>query len=204
MPNSSPPLPRDFYDRDPIAVARELLGKQLVRVTEAGICSGRIVETEAYLAARDSACHASRGRNKKNATMFGPPGHAYVYVIHARHCLNFVTEAAGRPSAILVRAIEPLEGIEFMRQRRSTERLHDLARGPARLCEALGIDRQIDGLDLTLGRILWVRDDASASVTPPKILRSRRIGVTSAQGRLLRFYLSENPFVSGRRLIARP
>ena len=198
-----PPLCREFFDRDPIAVARELLGKRLVRVTQAGICGGRIVETEAYLAQRDSACHASRGRNKKNATMFGPPGHAYVYVIHARHCLNFVTEAEGRPSAILIRAIEPLEGIELMRQRRGTQRLLDLARGPARLCEALDIDRRHDGIDLTLGRELWVGDDVGADSTLQKILRSPRIGVTSAHGRLLRFYLAGNPFVSGRKLMTR-
>lgn len=196
------PLPRDFYDRNPIAVARELLGKRLVRITEGGVCSGRIVETEAYLAERDSACHASRGRNKKNATMFGPPGHAYVYVIHARHCLNFVTEAEGRPSAILIRAIEPREGIESMALRRGTERLLDLARGPARLCEALAIDRRQDGLDLTLGRDLWVAEGHEAGAAPQRIVKSPRIGVTSAHGRLLRFYLADNPYVSGRRLIA--
>lgn len=197
------PLPTAFYDRDPIAVARDLLGKRLVRMTEAGIASGRIVETEAYLAERDSACHASRGRNKKNATMFGPPGHAYVYVIHARHCLNFVTEPSGRPSAILIRAIEPLEGIDLMQQRRGIDRLVDLARGPARLCEALAIDRRQDGLDLTLGCELWVADDPDSNGAPLKARKSPRIGVTSAHGRLLRFYLANNPYVSGKKLIAR-
>ena len=197
------PLPREFYDRDPIAVARDLLGKRLFRLTQSGCCSGRIVETEAYLAERDSACHASRGRNKKNATMFGPPGLAYVYVIHARHCLNFVTQAEGRPSAVLIRAIEPLEGIPSMALRRGTEKLLDLARGPARLCEALAIDRRQDGHDLTLGSELWVAEDDEFNDTPKKIIRSRRIGVTSAHGRLLRFYVGGSPFVSGKRLIAR-
>jgi DNA-3-methyladenine glycosylase len=197
------PLPRTFYARDPIAVAGDLLGKRLVRVTEAGCCSGRIVETEAYLAERDSACHASRGRNKKNATMFGPPGHAYVYVIHARHCLNFVTEAVDRPSAILIRALEPLDGIPAMQQRRGTEILRDLARGPARLCEALAIDRRQDGHDLTLGSLLWVAEDPEITGAPIKIVRSPRIGVTSAHGRLLRFSVANNPYVSGKRMTAR-
>src|SRR5512138_3789654 len=100
------PLPRDFYARDPIMVARELLDKILVRQSDEGLVSGSIVEAEAYLSARDPACHAHRGRHRKNATMFGPPGHAYVYMIHARWCLNAVTEAADIGSAVLIRAIE--------------------------------------------------------------------------------------------------
>jgi DNA-3-methyladenine glycosylase len=202
-PVPSCPLPREFYDRDPIAVARELLGKRLVRRSDAGLCIGRIVEAEAYLAERDSACHASRGKNRKNATMFGPPGHAYVYVIHARHCLNFVTEPEGRPSAILLRAIEPLAGIELMQQRRGTERVLDLARGPARLCEALAIDRRHDGVDLTLGVDLWIANDPDVDAASLRIARSPRIGVTSAHGRLLRFFLPGNPFVSGGKFLAR-
>lgn len=193
------PLTRDFYNRDPTAVARELLGKQIIRRTDQGLCRGRILETEAYLAQRDSACHASRGQNRKNTSMFGPPGHAYVYVIHARHCLNFVTEAVGRPSAILIRAIEPLEGIELMQVRRGTDRLLDLARGPARLCEALDIDRRHDGHDLTLGQELWVTDGCELDGAPLTICKSPRIGVTSAHGRLLRYFLKGSPFVSGKR-----
>lgn len=195
------PLPREFYDRDPVVVARELLGKRLVRRSAGGLCSGRIVEAEAYLAERDSACHARGGRNRKNATMFGPPGHAYVYIIHARYCLNAVTEVAGRPSAILIRAIEPVQGIEQMQVRRGTERLLDLARGPARLCEALDIDRRHDGIDLTVPGELWIAEDPLFD-SAPRIVRSRRIGVTSAHGRLLRFSLAGSPFVSGRRRLA--
>ncbi|HZL88695.1 MAG TPA: DNA-3-methyladenine glycosylase [Pirellulaceae bacterium] len=203
MGNLLAPLPREFYDRDPVAVARDLLGKRLICCGNAGLCGGRIVETEAYLAERDSACHASRGKNRKNATMFGPPGHAYVYVIHARHCLNFVTEPAGRGSAVLLRAIEPLVGIDVMQQRRRTEALLDVARGPARLCEALNIDRRHDGLDLTLGRELWIAEDPETIGMPLSIARSPRIGVTSAHRRLLRFFLAGNRYVSGRKLIAR-
>jgi DNA-3-methyladenine glycosylase len=169
-----------------------------LRETAEGLCGGRIVEAEAYLSSRDSACHASRGLNRKNAAMFGPPGHAYVYMIHARWCLNAVTEPEGTPSAVLIRAIEPLEGIELMQGRRRTDVVRDLARGPARLCEALAIDRSSNHWDLTLGRELWIAEDPVINGTPFKTIRSARIGVTSAHRRLLRFYMAESPFVSGR------
>src|SRR5438477_10445994 len=119
-------LGRDFYLRDPVVVARELIGKRLFRETSAGICGGRIVEVEAYLSSRDPACHASRGMTRRNASMFGPPGRAYVYMIHSRWCLNAVTEPQGVPSAILFRAIEPLIGIDLMHQRRRTDIVRDL------------------------------------------------------------------------------
>ncbi len=202
------PLAREFYARHPAAVASELLGKLLVRQTENGsLATGRIVEAEAYLSARDTACHASRGRTRKNATMFGPAGHAYVYMIHARWCLNAVTEDEGQGSAVLIRAIEPLVGIEFMQARRGTDKLLDLARGPARLCQALDVTRRYDGWDLTLGRELWIADATHIELInkngpPPRIVRSRRIGVTSAGHRLLRFFFAGNPYVSGRRTSA--
>jgi len=195
---SLPALPRNFYMRDPAIVARDLLGKLLVRETSAGFCGGRIVEAEAYLSRRDPACHASRGITKRNAAMFGPPGHAYVYMIHHRWCLNAVTEPAGVASAVLIRAIEPLLGIELMHQRRRTEIVRDLARGPARLCEALAVDRTYSGWDLTAGRELWISHDPESNGGPPRVIRSARIGVTSAHRRLLRFYVADNRFVSGR------
>jgi DNA-3-methyladenine glycosylase len=191
-------LPRDFYLRDPAIVAGELIGKRLVRETSAGLCGGRIVEVEAYLSARDPACHASRGRTRRNASMFGPPGHAYVYMIHHRWCLNAVTEPEGVPSAILLRAIEPLDGLDLMQQRRRTDIVRDLARGPARLCEALAIDRTYDGCDLTAGQELWIAHDPELNGARLRILRSGRIGISSAQRRLLRFYLADNRYVSGR------
>jgi DNA-3-methyladenine glycosylase len=192
------PLPRDFYLRDPATVARELVGKRLWRETSAGLCGGRIVEAEAYLSSRDPACHASRGMTRRNAAMFGPPGQAYVYMIHHRWCLNAVTEPAGVPSAVLIRAIEPIEGIDLMQQRRGTDIVRDLARGPARLCEALAVDRTYNGWDLTAGRELWIGDDRDSNGAPLRIIRSARIGVTSAHRRLLRFYVADNRFVSGR------
>jgi DNA-3-methyladenine glycosylase len=192
------PLQRAFYLRDPAIVARELLGKRLIRESSAGLCGGLIVEVEAYLSHRDPACHASRGMTRRNAAMFGPPGHAYVYMIHSRWCLNAVTEPEGVPSAILIRAIEPLDGLSLMHQRRRTDIVRDLARGPARLCEALAIDRTYNGWDLTAGRELWIADGANSPGAASRIVKSGRIGISSAQRRLLRFYLANNRFVSGR------
>ena len=131
--NNARVLPRQFYDRQPADVARDLLGKLLFCQTAPGVVAGRIVETEAYLPEGDSACHAHCGRTKRNASMFGPPGHAYVYAIHARWCLNTVTAGDGVGCAVLLRALEPLLGIELMQKRRNTERPRDLCRGPARL-----------------------------------------------------------------------
>jgi DNA-3-methyladenine glycosylase len=169
-------LPRSFYARDPAVVARELIGKRLVRLTTAGLCGGRIVETEAYLSSRDPACHANRGMTPRNAAMFGPPGHAYVYMIHAKWCFNCVTEEIGLGSAVLIRAIEPQSGLPLMHARRGRENLLDLTRGPARLCQALAIDRTHDAHDLTTGSDLWIEEDDSLNSTPLKILRSPRIG----------------------------
>ena len=194
------PLAREFYARQPSIVARELLGKRLIRASDNGtLAIGRIVETEAYLSSRDPACHASRGMTRRNATMFGPAGHAYVYMIHARWCLNAVTEEVGLGSAVLIRAIEPLDGIELMQARRNTEVLLDLARGPARLCQALDVTKRHDGLDLTRGEELWIAEDPALNGAPQKIIRSGRIGISTAQHRLLRFYLAGNRFVSGRK-----
>jgi DNA-3-methyladenine glycosylase len=190
-------LTREFYAREPAVVASELVGKLLLRETSAGLCGGMIVECEAYLSRRDPACHASRGMTRRNVSMFGPPGHAYVYTIHTRWLLNAVTEPEGTPSAILIRAIEPRWGVDLMQQRRGTEVLRDLARGPGRLAQALAIDRTYDGWDLTAGKELWIAEEA-VNGHPLRIARSGRIGISSAQRRLLRFYLSGNRFVSGR------
>lgn len=188
-----------FYDRDPVAVARELLGKLLIRRSREGTCAGRIVETEAYLSMSDPACHATRGMTRKNKTMFGPPGLAYVYPIHARYCLNAVTEPRGQASAVLIRAVEPLQGMSLMSRRRSTDRLLDLARGPSRLCEAFDIPRRFDGWKLTTPRSLWIEEDTNSTSVDFTIATSPRIGVTSAQEALLRFFVNGSRFVSGPR-----
>jgi DNA-3-methyladenine glycosylase len=160
--------------------------------------AGKIVEVEAYLARDDPANHAYRGRTRRNAAMFGPPGHAYVYTIHARFCLNAVTEPVGLPSAALIRAVEPVEGMELMQRRRGTEQRLNLTRGPARLCEAFAVDRALDGWDLTRGDRLWI---AAPDLEPDtaEIVAATRVGVTSAKDLPLRFFLAESPFVSRRR-----
>ncbi|MEY4178348.1 MAG: hypothetical protein RLY70_1922 [Planctomycetota bacterium] len=183
-----------FYDRDPATVARELLGAYLIRVTREGRQRGRIVETEAYLSRNDAACHAARGRTRKNASMFAGPGTAYVYAIHSRWCFNVVTEPRGTPSAVLIRAIEPLEGIAVMETRRGLTRTLDLACGPARCCEALAIDRRLDGWNLCRGQRLWI--SAGDRPSEPQLC-SPRIGVTSAADLPLRFLLGGCPYVSG-------
>jgi DNA-3-methyladenine glycosylase len=195
MPSS---LPRSFYNRDVTLVARELLGKRLLRRDRAGLAAGRIVEVEAYLGGDDPASHSYRGPTRRNASMFGPPGHAYVYAIHSRWCMNVVARPEGVPHAVLIRALEPLAGIALMQRRRGTERPLDLARGPARLCQALAIDRALDGWDLTLGRGLWIDDLAPVEEKKPVAI-TPRIGVTSAHDSLLRFCYAGCPFVSGRR-----
>lgn len=199
-------LQREFYDRPVIEVARELLNKRLLCETPEGVTGGLIVETEAYLATGDPACHAFRGMTRRNASMFGPPGHAYVYAIHSRWCLNIVTEPEGVPSAVLIRAIQPEIGLDLMRVRRTARARslvgeahvrpipeRDLARGPGRLCEALGIDRALDGWDLVMGHKLWVED-----APPPsgEIVTTTRIGVTAGHELPLRYFVADNRFVS--------
>ncbi|HID21251.1 MAG TPA: DNA-3-methyladenine glycosylase [Planctomycetaceae bacterium] len=190
----SKPLERDFYDRAPIDVARDLLGAILVRRLGRTAAMGRIVEVEAYLAKDDPANHAFRGPTRRNASMFGPAGHAYVYAIHARYCLNVVTEPEGVASAVLIRAVEPLAGIDVMRRRRRREKLTDLCRGPARLCEAFAIDRGLDGWDVTLGKTLWL--EPGERIAGGRIATASRVGVTKAQDLPLRFYVRDCPFVS--------
>lgn len=195
----SDPLPREFYDRDPTTVARQLLGKTMHRRSRRGLTSGTIVEVEAYLSKTDSASHAFRGRTGCNAAMFGPPGHLYVYSIHSRYCLNAVTEASGTASAVLIRAIEPLAGIAVMQARRDRMALVDLARGPGRLCEALDVNRDLDGWDLTCGRRFWIDNVDAWPTRSFRIGQSKRIGVTSACAERLRFFVDGSRFVSGLR-----
>lgn len=176
------------------ALARALLGRILVRDSGEGITAGRIIETEAYLP-NDPACHAYTGKSRRNATLFGPPHHAYVYQIYGTSfCFNLSSERDGEGAGVLVRAIEPMQGIELMQRRRATERVRDLCRGPGRLCQALAIDRSLDGIDLFTHPELWLAADGARS---PRVRLSPRIGVTQAPDRRLRFYAGGNPYVSG-------
>jgi DNA-3-methyladenine glycosylase len=195
---NAPAIPREFYNREAQEVAPQLLGKLLIRRAPEGLCIGRIVETEAYLSRCDLACHAHKGMTRKNASMFGPPGHAYVYMIHAKWCFNAVTEPEQQASAVLIRAVEPLVGIEYMQVRRGTESLLDLARGPARMTQAFDITRALDGWDLTKRKTLWIADDGYATDQPMVALP--RIGIKQATELPLRFAYAGNRFVSGRRI----
>ena len=181
------PLPAGFYDRDPAVVARELLGAVLRHEDELGVVSGRIVETEAYLGPHDPASHSAVGRTPRTWHMFGPPGIAYVYFVYGMHwCVNAVTREEGFGSAVLIRALEPLEGIERMRARRPKARRDaQLCDGPAKLCAALGIDRRFDGAVLTGGSALTIH--AGMPVPDERVVVGPRVGITKAVEWPLRF-----------------
>lgn len=190
-----PPLPRSFYDRDTELVSRELLGAMLRCVTPEGVASGRIVETEAYLGEHDAACHAAAGETDRTRWLYGPPGVAYVYFIYGAHwCFNAVTRRAGLPSAVLVRALEPVEGVELMRERRRHPRRdHDLTNGPGKLCAALGITGAMNGWRLYDSHLTIRRGEP---VPDGDVLVSARIGITRAAEWPLRWYVKDSPWVS--------
>lgn len=195
-------LKRKLLETSPDRAARLVLGKLLVRPTREALLVGRIVEVEAYFGENDPAAHAAAGRTARNAVLFGPAGHAYVYFIYGMHsCLNISCERDGRAGSLLVRALEPLAGLEQMAANRGLSahaptRL--LTAGPGRLCEALGITRAThNGVDLLNDRSdLQLRDDDTLAA---KIVTTPRIGITKAADRPLRFLLAGSPFVSGPR-----
>jgi DNA-3-methyladenine glycosylase len=188
---TGPILKRNFYRRPTVEVARDLLGKVLVH----GAAAGRIVEVEAYLGLDDRAAHSSRGITPRTRVIFGPPGHAYVYFIYGMYeCLNLVAEPAGRAGCVLIRALEPLAGIERMRARRPAARKpEDLASGPGKLTLAMGITRAHNGQDVTRGELV-VREDRNQP--PFEIEVSPRIGIRHCADWPLRFFIGGNRFVS--------
>lgn len=191
MPLARPELPRDTE-----TLARHLIGKVLIRKLPQGVASGRIVETEAYVVG-DAAGHAYRGMTRRNRSLFLEHGHAYVYLAYGRsYMLNVSSEATGIGAGVLIRALEPLEGIPIMRLNRGIERLRDLARGPGRLAAALRVDGLLDGLDLCREGPLWLEHGNQEA---GEIGQSTRIGISRDADRLLRFYLRGSPFVSGPR-----
>jgi len=186
-------LKRKFYNRPTLKVAKELLGKYLVIQKDGNLVSGKIVETEAYIGFKDPASHAYRGKTPRNQVMFGHPGYAYVYLTYGmHHCLNLVTEKEGYPAAVLIRALEPVEGVEIMKRRRGREKRTDLTSGPAKLCQALNVDRRLNGADLCAGTIC-VEDRGEVA---RRIATSTRIGVEEEKPKKWRFYVKNNEFVS--------
>jgi DNA-3-methyladenine glycosylase len=190
----SAPLPASFYERDTEQVARDLLGAVLRCTTSDGAASGRIVETEAYLGEHDLACHAAAGLTQRTRWLYGAPGTAYVYFIYGVHwCFNAVTRAVGSPSAVLVRALEPLDGLELMRERRGDVRDRDLTNGPGKLCEALGITGAQNGIPLRKSAIEILR---GVTVPEERVVVTPRIGITKSAEWPLRWYVADNPYVS--------
>ena len=189
-------LPHTFYQQTTIDVAKQLLGKYLVRKHPEGNTVGRIVETEAYVGPQDLACHASKGRTARTEVMFGPAGRAYVYFIYGFYnMLNLVTEAKDYPAAVLIRAVEPVGGIELMKERRKNHALRNLASGPGKLCQAFAIDRSLNGADLCDG-ILYVDDRGEPT---PRFRATPRIGVEYAgkwKDKPYRFLIRSSEFVS--------
>jgi DNA-3-methyladenine glycosylase len=193
--DSSRPLRRAFYERNTVRVAKDLLGKVLVRRFEATSFEGVIVETEAYRGYDDAASHAYRGPTRRNQVMFGEPGHAYVYFTYGMHyCLNVTTEPAGQAGAVLIRAVQPIKGIVEMKKRRRTEHVKDLSNGPAKLTQAFAVTKALNGHDLTLGRKLYITEPSHPDQF--SISAGTRIGVRADAEKLWRFSIRGNPFVS--------
>ncbi|MGA2903367.1 MAG: DNA-3-methyladenine glycosylase [Candidatus Korobacteraceae bacterium] len=201
-------LSHAFFNRDPVTVARELLGKLLIRREGGTLLAGRIVEDEAYLGRQDPAAHAYAGRTARNSVLFGPPGHAYVYFIYGNHyCLNVSCMPEGRGVGVLFRAMEPVFGLAAMSRARgvvlppspSAAQLRLISSGPGRMSEALGITRLRDNdKDLTSRESdLWLADDG---FRPAHIVATPRIGITKAAERPLRFVIADSPYVSGKRI----
>ncbi len=207
MPHKLSTLPRSFFDRDPRTVARDLLGKLLVRRQGRAILAGRIVEAEAYLGLTDPGSHAYSGPTARNEVLFGPPGHAYVYFIYGNHyCTNVSCQKEGTPGCVLLRALEPMRGLKEMARLRGLDlpasptprQLAQLTSGPGRLSQALASTRPRDnGADLcsSRGTLMIAADDCTA----PETVASPRINVTRAPHDLWRFSIKGSPFVSAPR-----
>ena len=188
------PLPPEFYLQPTLEVARALLGHLLIHETDEGVTAGVIVETEAYLTG-DPANHASRGKTARNAAMFGPPGIAYVYQVHTHHCLNAVTAPEGVGEAVLIRAVEPIEGIGVMQRRRGVTDIRLLTSGPGRLTQAMGITLAQNFCPLYEGRLRIVQGEG---VPPERVTQTTRIGIRLWADKPWRFCVKGNPFVSKR------
>lgn len=188
-------LPYSFYNRDSALVGVELLGKILVRNLGGLILSGRIVEVEAYLPFTDPAAHSYRGKTKRTESLFKDAGSVYVYQIHMQHCMDVVTDTIDIPGSVLIRAIEPIEGIEKMKEFRGKEKLTDLTSGPGKLCKALNITKELDGVNmLQENSPLYIIDDGSK--VSSGVIKGPRIGISKAVEHELRFFVKDSKYIS--------
>ena len=187
-------LPYGFYEKGTVTVARELLGKKMV-VEEGGLLlAGTVVETEAYLGRDDPACHSASGKSRRNAVMFGPSGHAYIYLIYGIHlCFNITTGPPDKPKAVLIRALEPTDGIEIMRNNRGQENIFNLCSGPGKLVQAMGITMDHNGCSVVEGPIRFFNCPVQRAV---EVTASARVGISKAADWPLRFYIKGNKFIS--------
>ena len=187
-------LPYSFYQRDTVTVAKELLGKYMVYINDKDIIAGKVVETEAYLGKEDPACHSARGRDKRNEAMFGPSGHAYIYLIYGIHlCFNVTTGPPHRPEAVLIRALEPVMGIDIMRKNRRQNDILNLCNGPGKLVQAMGIGMELNGTSVVEGPIRFYSESCKENFD---IVTTTRIGISRAADWPLRFYVAQSRFVS--------
>lgn len=191
-------LPLSFYARPTLEVLPDLIGKVLVRVTRDGLTSGIIVEAEAYRGEDDPASFASRGRTKRSERLYGPPGRAFVYLTYGMHfLLNVITEKKDFPAAVLIRALEPLEGVALMKRRRKTDRVMSLCSGPAKLCQALDIGLSLNGLSVsTTNSPIFIRKELRKEEREKELLWRPRIGIREGRERRWRVMLKDCPFVS--------
>ena len=190
-------LSRTFFEQDTITVAKSLLGQHLIRREPDGtVTRGRIVETEAYCGYRDKACHSYKGKSDRTKAMFGPSGHAYIYLIYGMyHCFNVTSGPSGEPEAVLIRALEPLDGLDFMESRRGTSKIRQLCSGPGKLCMAMDIHKAHYGTDLLTAGGLYLE----AAPPPAEVIASRRINIGYAEEAvdfLWRFSEAGSTFVS--------
>ena len=191
-------LPVSFYARPTLDVLEDLIGKVLVQASGEDVTSGIIVEAEAYCGEDDPASFAHRGRTKKSERLYGPPARAFVYITYGiHHMLNVVTEREGFPAAVLIRALEPLEGISLMKARRQTDKIENLCSGPAKLCQALSIDLALNGQSLSSPKSpLFIKEGLRKGKKERELQRRPRIGIRQGRERLWRVYLQGSPFIS--------
>lgn len=193
-------LGEDFFNQSALDVAPKLLGTYLVHETPEGTTIGKVVETETYLGAEDPASHAFRGKTKRNEVMFGPPGHLYIYFTYGMHyCVNIVCAPEGRAEGVLIRALEPVSGLPLMEKRRKTTNRRNLTNGPAKLTQAMGIDKSLYGESVTTGSVKIITELEGGYFHPvisSQIVKTTRVGIKTNQERPWRFYIKNNPFVS--------